>query len=66
MVFMSQNSHIYTERPRPDTLPVVVRTNCSLELSAAALRFEWQLRNGCIDAAQLPLFREFLKQLGSC
>jgi hypothetical protein len=37
-----------------------------LELSAAALRFEWQLRNGCIDAAQLPLFREFLKQLGSC
>lgn len=66
MEFLSQNSHISPERFRPDTLPGVVRVSGSveLELAATALRFEWHLRNGCIDAAQLPAFREFLNQLG--
>ena len=67
MEYLSKISHISPERIRPETLPGVVRANRSVEqeLSTAALRFEWQLRNGCIDAAQLPVFREFLDLLGS-
>jgi hypothetical protein len=64
MVFLSQNGHNSPGPVRADTLPVAALAEDHPHPDTAALRFEWPLWNDRIDAAQLPVFREFLSQLG--
>ena len=65
MEFLSPNAYMTGAVTGRATLPAIAEDEASAA-EAPALRFEWHSRNGCIDLAQLPAFRDFLDQLGSC